>query len=75
MGMSKKDYTKIAAALDSTAQSIRKTYEGNYLDLGTAWSVLMRLTSVIEDILAEDNPRFDREKFREATPYIWTPLN
>ena len=52
--MSKKDYILLAAALRDVVEEVRR--QGGF----------RRAVTVIEDALAADNPRFDREKFLEA---------
>ena len=59
--MTKKDYIKIAAILKS--KRMRRTLSGEERQL------MDLLTRDFADMLQEDNPRFDRERFLEATGY------
>lgn len=61
--MTRKDYIKIARAIANTPDG----YAWRLEEQKTAVSIALRgLTYQIADILAEDNPRFDRARFVEA---------
>lgn len=57
MAMSKKDYQAIAAAFYRAGQITLREHEDE------TWQILRR---EIADVLAADNPRFDRARFIEA---------
>jgi hypothetical protein len=59
--MTKKDYIKIAAILKS--KRMRRTLSSDERQL------LDLLIRDFADMLSEDNPRFDRERFLEAAGY------
>ncbi len=59
--MSKKDYEKFAALF--AGEMAQANHSG-------AWSEVMAVRNIIyssADIFARDNPRFDRERFYEAS--------
>lgn len=57
--MTRKDYVKIAEAINAT----RKAIDTEYRSGGATLAFLM---GYLESVLKLDNPRFNREKFRKA---------
>ena len=51
---------------DAIADAIRLTRVSSYAYLFTAGEALERVVLEIGDVLLADNPRFDRERFKEA---------
>ena len=57
--MSKKHYKAIAAL-------IRRRLVGDRIWRKSRWTSIRFFVGELEDFLAADNPRFDRQRFREA---------
>jgi hypothetical protein len=68
--MTKKDYQAIAAAIYRQAPGFLSPRErldsGNVLVIGNTFQMWQRIQEAITEVLAADNPRFDRERFMEA---------
>jgi hypothetical protein len=58
--MTKKDYVALARMLHDTYPSLVTQPDV------TAWKLHRTITVAIADLLAQDNPRFDRDRFYEA---------
>lgn len=63
MAMSRKDYEKVAAILRE-----ENAFAANGRDVAsrTARAVVATVAVKMADMFAEDNPRFDRDRFLEA---------
>jgi len=66
MSMSRKDYELIAAALQRTHNLIEQTPADQFIDAERHVAVEVA-ARFLADSLAEDNARFDRERFIAAT--------
>ena len=66
MSMSRKDYELIAAALQRTHTLIEQTPANQFIDAERHVAVEV-VARFLADALAEDNARFDRERFIAAT--------
>lgn len=58
--MTRKDYVKLAEAIRECARAV-EAHPGCSPEM-----VLVRVADEIGDVLAADNPRFDRERFERA---------
>lgn len=62
--MTKKDYIKLAQAFAGVNPMGRYSDVKNALRTSEQWH---RDVAAVADVLAADNPRFDRERFTKAT--------
>ena len=60
--MTRKDYVLIAAALAAAARNVTAAGMTDH----TAHTVWQECAATVADALAQDNPRFDRERFLTA---------
>ena len=61
--MTRKDYVAIATALNRTYPAHRRELDGKPDEAVAQWQFSV---DAIADVLAEDNPRFDRDRFLKA---------
>lgn len=73
--MSKKDYIALAAALartrpsladHTTTSAIGNNTMVNHISYGAACDAWEDVVGAVSDVLAADNPRFDRQRFEDA---------
>lgn len=64
--MTRKDYVRLAAALKDSHDTIGDRAYRNYSERVSGW---LFAAFAIEDALAAENGRFDRERFRRAAGY------
>lgn len=70
--MTRKDYIRTAEILNSEIVQLRKDEEENSMELFFALQNVQRLAEKFAEMFAEDNPRFDEERFFNA---VWSELN
>lgn len=66
MSMSKKDYQAIARAIHGTRRNVVETETKHLAPRELAEWAIGNVASRVADVLAADNPRFDRGLFLEA---------
>ena len=66
--MTRKDYKVIAEAIRQTKEFYEKDIPDNYMvsQILLSASVSSRIVECLSNAMMEDNPRFNRDKFREA---------
>lgn len=69
--MTRKDFEAMAAMLATQRDSVSHKFagKGTGLEYVVAMSTLDTITTTLADLFAADNPRFNRERFLNASGY------